>query len=209
MNSEPKVTAALVAGPTGSGKTPFGKYLEQKGIWGRCCRHFDFGAQLRGIEACRIDAGLTEKEVLAVKDSLEKGTVFEPENYGIAEKLLRHFMQESGFTPNCLLILNGFPRDSKQADFIARLIEIRSVVELATTAETARKRIRLNSGGDRSGRKDDDMALVSRKIRDYDQRSQRLIQHLSRQGADIYRIPVTVRSKPDDMAFQLERQKPE
>ncbi len=41
--------AILLLGPTGSGKTPLGQALEKKGLAGRRCVHFDFGANLREI----------------------------------------------------------------------------------------------------------------------------------------------------------------
>ena len=41
--------AALLLGPTGSGKTPLGDIIAQRGLWGANCRHFDFGANLRAI----------------------------------------------------------------------------------------------------------------------------------------------------------------
>lgn len=39
----------VLLGPTGSGKTPLGQILAQRGIWGRNCVHLDFGALLRHI----------------------------------------------------------------------------------------------------------------------------------------------------------------
>ena len=44
--------AILLLGPTGSGKTPLGQVLEERGLWGHTSRHFDFGASLREIVAC-------------------------------------------------------------------------------------------------------------------------------------------------------------
>ena len=41
--------ALLLIGPTGSGKTPLGELLERSGLWGRPCRHFDFGERMRRI----------------------------------------------------------------------------------------------------------------------------------------------------------------
>jgi adenylate kinase len=39
----------VLLGPTGSGKTPLGQLMAERGIWGRRCVHFDFGALLRRI----------------------------------------------------------------------------------------------------------------------------------------------------------------
>jgi adenylate kinase family enzyme len=49
--------AILLLGPTGSGKTPLGQVLEERGLWGHTCMHFDFGANLREIVACNKPDG--------------------------------------------------------------------------------------------------------------------------------------------------------
>ncbi|MEE8450650.1 MAG: hypothetical protein V3R99_02015 [Thermoguttaceae bacterium] len=41
--------AALLLGPTGAGKTPLGRLIEQRGLWGVRCLHFDFGDNLREV----------------------------------------------------------------------------------------------------------------------------------------------------------------
>jgi hypothetical protein len=42
-----KNKAILPLGPTGSGKTPLGDYLEERGLFGRRCVHFDFGEKFK------------------------------------------------------------------------------------------------------------------------------------------------------------------
>ena len=44
-----KPQAVVLLGPTGSGKTPLGEWLEAKGLGGRRCHHFDFGTRLRRV----------------------------------------------------------------------------------------------------------------------------------------------------------------
>ncbi len=39
----------LLLGPTGAGKSPLGNQMEQNGIRGKRCFHFDFGHELRSI----------------------------------------------------------------------------------------------------------------------------------------------------------------
>ena len=58
-----QINTILLIGPTGSGKTPFGDYLEQHGIADRACLHFDFGSSLRSA-AQGILPGFTEEEII-------------------------------------------------------------------------------------------------------------------------------------------------
>ena len=68
----------LLMGPTGSGKTPLGEEIERRGLDGRRCVHFDFGANLRAVAA---DPGswdmLTAEELESVRTSLATGALFE------------------------------------------------------------------------------------------------------------------------------------
>ena len=50
-NAPNTLWAVLLLGPTGAGKSPLGDWLEARGLWGRPCHHFDFGANLRAIVA--------------------------------------------------------------------------------------------------------------------------------------------------------------
>jgi adenylate kinase family enzyme len=62
-----KHNAVLIVGPTGSGKTPLGEFLQQTGLWEKRCFHFDFGKALRGIGKEKTDRSfLTEKEQVVV-----------------------------------------------------------------------------------------------------------------------------------------------
>ena len=45
------IEAILLNGPACVGKTPLGDHMQQRGILGRRCHHFDFGHELRSIAA--------------------------------------------------------------------------------------------------------------------------------------------------------------
>ena len=61
--------AILLLGPTGSGKTPLGAALEEHGVCGRQCLHFDFGENLR---ACAEGRGtLTDEEMAFLRGVLD------------------------------------------------------------------------------------------------------------------------------------------
>lgn len=61
--------ALILLGPTGSGKTPLGQLMAQRGIWGRKCVHFDFGTMLRRIasqgpsEGASVEARMPDAEL--------------------------------------------------------------------------------------------------------------------------------------------------
>jgi|GEM_PF-132153 len=50
----------VLLGPTGSGKTPLGQLMVERGIWGRRCVHFDFGNLLRRIAFDQSDRELAD-----------------------------------------------------------------------------------------------------------------------------------------------------
>ena len=84
-----KYPAILLLGPTGSGKPPFGAYLEKHGLSGRRCFHFDFGEQLRRIGEHRITpAYCSEDDIVYIKKVLKEGVLLENETFYIAKNVL-------------------------------------------------------------------------------------------------------------------------
>ena len=88
---ETRYSAVLLIGPTGAGKTPLGQLLEQRGLWGLPCLHFDFGRELR--RAAGEDSGLlSEAERELVGRALRTGALLEDEHFPLARKILRQFL---------------------------------------------------------------------------------------------------------------------
>ena len=181
------MNAWLLLGPTGSGKTPLGDWLQTH----RGYRHFDFGAQLRA------GTGLTTTEKEFVRELLATGALLENETFPIAEKILRAFLAGHEREP---LVLNGLPRHVGQAVALEPIVRVTTVVQLRAEATTLRERLRRNSGGDRTGRVDDDLALVERKLATYAARTLPLIQHYRQRGARIVPVPVTTATAPAELA---------
>ena len=151
-----KNQAILLLGPTGSGKTPLGIYLEQKSMLGKRCFHFDFGNELRNIvEGNVIPSEFTRGDIDYIKEVLKTGALLENETFYIAEKILSSFITGNSITDNDLIILNGLPRHIDQAKDVDTTVEIKMVLYLECSPETVRERIRLNSGRDRSARIDE------------------------------------------------------
>ena len=183
--------AMLLVGPTGAGKTPFGDELERRGLWGRCCHHFDFGATLRHIVTRPETAPCLDAAATAfLRTVLEEGALLEDEHFGIAEKLLGSFVADRAAGPDVLFVLNGLPRHVGQAEDVDRLVNVEAVVELACPPDVVRERIRTNAGGDRTGRIDDDLDAVRCKLAIYSERTAPLIEHYRKLGSQIVSIAI-------------------
>lgn len=143
---------------------------------------------------------MTEPERDYVAQLLATGALLENDAFYIAEKILRAFLvgQE-----NALLILDGLPRHSGQATALEPILDVVAVVHLQADAATICERLRRNSGGDRTGRTDDDLALVERKLAIFTERTLPLWDHYRRRGALILTVPVTVTTTPAAIALIL------
>ncbi len=198
------VSAMLLIGPTGVGKTPFGECLERRGLHGRRCFHFDFGHQLRTIAKRNVPPdGFTAGEHSFIKDVLEKGLLLENEHFTIAEKIIDKFLLESGFREADLLVLNGLPRHEDQARDMDRKVETENIVVLECDAEDIFRRIRENTGGDRAERTDDGVGMVRRKLEIFHERTTPLIRHYSAAGRHVVRVRVTAASTVEDVYADL------
>ncbi len=194
--------AILLLGPTGSGKTPLGEMLQSRGLGAVRCVHFDFGDRLRRIAGGRLAVDdLTDADLAFVADVLDRGALLENEHFHIAEDILRAFLAEQDAGPDDWVILNGLPRHAGQADDVDRAVEVRAVIELSCTPETVRQRLAANTGGDRAERVDDNPASVGRKLELYAARTEPLLAHYRRRGAEV----ITVNVGPDTTAEDAHR----
>jgi adenylate kinase family enzyme len=142
--------AVLLLGPTGSGKTPLGDWLQDLGLWGRRCHHFDFGAGLREIAAAHASAGFTAREMRYIQDVVEKGTLLENETFYLASKILGNFILRRQVHPRDLLVMNGLPRHIGQAEALSEMLQFVAIVHLECSAETVWERLQSNAGDRKS-----------------------------------------------------------
>ena len=207
------VPAALLLGPTGAGKTPFGEHVEAHGFNGRRAHHFDFGEQLRAVGSGNSVSGsassgsaLSDEQLARVRDVLERGALLEDSDEGIVRALLGGFIAERGLSSGGeeILLLNGLPRHAGQAAQIASAVSVRWVVVLDCDAATVRARIASDAGGDRGGRQDDDAALVEQKLETFRARTQPLVEHYADTGAAIVPVAVSVETQPADVQRAVE-----
>jgi adenylate kinase len=182
----------LLVGPTGSGKTPLGDELERSGFLRRRCAHFDFGADLRAIAAAPEEIGfLTAAEVESVRASLATGALFEDKDMPMIVKIVKRFAEARFLTPDSVLVLNGLPRHTRQAEGLAGVVAVERVVRLEASAAVIRERIRLDPGGDRSERIDDRIEAVERRLAVFRERTVPLVSYYRERGALVVEIPVT------------------
>lgn len=191
-------SSILLLGPTGAGKSPLGDQIEKNGIQGKRCFHFDFGHELRSIaELERLPDGFQEKDLSFIRDVLEKGLLLENEHFHVAEKIVRLFLRRNDFREDTLLILNGLPRHVDQARDMSGIVSVRGLVVLDCAPEEVYKRIDQNSGGDRTGRSDDSLDMISRKLDIFRARTAPLIEYYSNRDAAVVKIRITGISTPE------------
>lgn len=197
------VLAVLLLGPTGSGKSPLGDLLAERGFLGFASRHLDFGSELRLAITPERSPQYSPPELSFLKDVLERGLLLENEHFSLAQKIISLFLERARFTPDMLLVLNGIPRHTGQANDIASIASILALVVLDCSPDSVYCRLHRNTGGDRTGRTDDHRGLVSRKLELYRERTEPLIDHYSRTGSRIFRIPVDEHSSPEETYARL------
>ena len=182
----------LLVGPTGSGKSPLGQELERRGLGGRRCVHFDFGANLRTIAAAPDGASVfTAPELKSVRTSLATGALFEDKDMPMIVKIVERFAEARDLTPDSLLVLNGLPRHKRQAEGLAGVAAVERVIRLEAPAAVIRERIRLDPGRDRSARIDDTLEEVEQRLAVFRERTFPLVSYYRERRALIVEIPVT------------------
>ncbi len=196
----------LLVGPTGAGKTPLGEELARRGLGGRRCVHFDFGANLRALAADRgASAWLSDAERAAIEASLATGALFEDRDLPMIVWIVERFAAGKAPGPGDILVLNGLPRHAGQAPALSSLLAVRIVVRLEASPDVIRERMRLDPGGDRSGRRDDSPAAIERRLRDYRARTLPLVEHYRGLGVPVLDIAVSAAMTAAEMADALAR----
>lgn len=198
------VDAILLIGPTGAGKSPLGDHIEERGLSGRRCHHFDFGSQLRRIgQDSEVPQGFTSEEHLFVREVLEKALLLEREHFPIARKIVSSFLDMRRYEKGDMVILNGLPRHVEQAIDMDSLFSVRALVVLDCPPEVVHKRISKNTGGDRTGRDDDDISLIEKKLRIFKTRTAALVGHYSKRSCRIITLDVTPEATAGDVYAEL------
>jgi len=189
-------------GPTGSGKTPLGRFFEEHGVNGRACFHFDFGENLRNV-AQHGHPRVSEDDRRFLQDVLHHGALLENETFYLAEAVFGAFVKDRQVGKDDLVVLNGLPRHVDQAKDTDRLVNIETIVHLVCTPEGVCRRITQNTGKDRTGRVDDTPEQIERKIAIFNTRTLPLIDYYQGRGVNVCTVDATVHASPADMACRL------
>lgn len=198
--SSSPVASVLIVGPTGSGKTPLGNYIERHGLKGSRCVHLDFGHELRCISDPPARPGVfSQSEISFIKDVLHEGIFLENEYYYIAEKVLHRFLRRNSMRNRDMLILNGIPRHVDQAKAMDGKIDVKKLIVLECSADVIRSRIQENTGNDQQGRSDDDTRMIEKKIALYEERTVPLIRYCALRGSTIHRMNVTASTTAEQL----------
>ena len=198
------VDAILLLGPTGVGKSPLGDILAQNGLFGRTCRHLDFGSELRGaVSGGQRSAAYSTTELDFIHGVLERGLLLENEHFSLAEKIISLYLDRVGFSQHEVLVFNGIPRHAGQAHDIATIAAIHALVVLDCSADNVACRIRENVGGDRTVRIDDNMDLIKKKLSIFQERTAPLIDHYTQLGCALYRISVSADMTPSETYYSV------
>lgn len=199
--------AWLLVGPTGAGKSPLGELIARRGLWSRRCKHFDFGENLRtAAYANPSPAWLAAEEAAFLRGVLASGALLEDGQFSLAQRILAAFLCQPGIAADTVVVLNGLPRHIGQAEAIDRLMTVDEVIELRCSPETVLKRIHMDTGGDRAGRRDDDESLVRRKLELFSERTSPLVAHYRARAARVCTIDVDATTTPEDVWRQLSAQ---
>jgi adenylate kinase len=200
---ETRHSAVLLVGPTGSGKTPLGKLMDRRGLWGLPCLHFDFGHELRQSvkEGNRL---LTETEKELVTYMLQTGALLEDEHFPVALKIFEGYLTSHNTDKRTFIILNGLPRHIGQAERMQEVVRVMAVISLECTPETVLQRIRTDSGGDRAGRMDDSLDEVKRKMELFIRRTAPLIDYYRSRYIGIISVEVGPTSTAAELLERIE-----
>jgi adenylate kinase family enzyme len=199
----------LLIGPTASGKTPLGQLLDEHGLWGRACVHFDFGANLRACASGGAMTGpLTTEECTFLRQVVDSGVLLEDEHFPIARKIFETHLENHGVDSRALTILNGLPRHEGQARAMESFTAIVAVASLTCDADTVLERIKRDTGGDRACRDDDKLEKVRERIAVFAKRTAPLLAHYRARGVPVIDIHVDAKMQPGDVRVLLEAARP-
>ena len=198
------VDSILLIGPTGVGKSPLGDSIAVRGLFNRKCHHLDFGAELRAaVTERKRSASFTAKELDFIHGVLDRGLLLENEHFSLAKKIISLYLDRVDFSQRNVLVLNGVPRHTGQAQDISTIAVIHALIVLDCSAENVFCRIRDNVGGDRMARVDDNKELIEKKLMIFKERTAPLIEHYSRKGSFVYRIEISGTTTTDQEYSRL------
>ena len=201
----PPRVAAILLGPTGSGKTPLGEMLAARGFRGTPCVHFDFGENLRqAVVRNQPDGTVSAADIEFLKRVLRTGALLEDSDFPVAERILRSFLASAALERHTIVVMNGLPRHIGQARSLASILDPQIVLLLKCSPQTVVARITANTGGDRAHRVDDDLPAITQKLQIFAERTRPLVEYYRAAGATIQELEVTSSMTAEQMWSRLQ-----
>ena len=154
------------SGPTGSGKTPLGEEIERRGLGGRRCVHFDFGATLQrpSPPPRRHGRGLAAAEIGVGPDLARDRRAVRGRDTAMIVKIVRALRRgRRRLAPGSLLVLNGLPRHPGQAEGARRESSLSSAWSISRPRPPSSA---TGSGSTRAGTGPDGSTTRSRRSKD-------------------------------------------
>ncbi len=145
----------------------------------------------------------SRKDVAYIHRVLKEGALLENETFYIAANILRAFIERRRITVGDNIVLNGLPRHAGQAEAVDALIAVRTVILLDCSPEVVYKRIRCNSGGDRSGRTDDSLTDIAGKLEIFKERTLPLVRYYQGKRIPVIPVEVAVHTTPRDILLKV------
>jgi adenylate kinase family enzyme len=195
-------SAVLILGPTGSGKTPLGQLMEKQGFWGFPCLHFDFGQELRN--SVHSPSSLAPDERTFVSHVLNTGALLDDEHFPLALKIFQACPASRNADKRTIIVLNGLPRHTGQAESMQEIVRVLAVINLECTPETVMRRISSDTGGDRAGRADDSLEAVKRKLELFNLRTAPLLDYYRSKHVGIISVEVGPESTSAEILAKIE-----
>ena len=190
--------ALLLIGPTGSGKSPLGNLLERETNW----YHFDFGNHLRAIVSGDDLHGLSDDKASYVKHLVDTHALFPIDKFSIVQRIIDHACASHADAPG--IILNGIPRTVDQAQ--ALKIDVAGVAELRCSADIVLHRVNKRYAGetsDHSGRSDDTVEAVKRKLEIYEKSTHPLTEYYRAKSVPVINLSVDIDTTERDLLPKL------
>jgi adenylate kinase family enzyme len=184
------LSSIIIVGPTGSGKTPLGNFLQGNKLWSRNVVHFDFGYQLRCCLCQGHYPGLSGSDITFIKTVLEEGVLFEDDKFHIPRVILNNFLKNCHIQDKTIVLLNGLPRHAGQFDIVKKTLSVKALICLDCSPAVVFSRITLNRGGDRNNRDDDNITLIQRKLSIYLNRTTPIISLCIKQKIPIIHVKI-------------------
>lgn len=198
----------LLIGHSNSGKSPVGNKIQQRGLKGRKCYHFDFGRTLREIKNRNLDIGFSKEELEYIKSVMD-GKLLDDEHFHIAGRILNWYLEVNNFNLGAdLLILNGLPRHIGQAKSLDEMgIRVKEIIYLDCSVTTAYRRKLLTERGmgheDRSNREDGAEEIFARKVSSFEEETFPLLDYYKKGDAEVIRVKITVDVDPESIYNQV------